>query len=192
LTEAETGKWRVEPGDAVEFNQNIGESETAQPIVELRCPFGGGVAGLMVGDGGTVDVRAPISAVNGEGGAAQPSERPARPATSGEAGEDDGVPRVEEPGMVSPEVPPKRPPGLVGYGVKEGATKCRPRKATANGAPPHAPRTPTTPPTTPPAAPAAPVAPPAPAAPRAPRPRPAGDGLPLANTPVRKIGMVLG
>lgn len=204
LTEAEIVKWHVQPGDAVEVNQTIVEIETAKAIVELPCPFEGVVAELMVAEGETVDVGTPIIAVNAEGGAAPPSEPPARAATSGEAAEEDGVPRVEEPGMVSPEAPPKRQPVLVGYGVKEGATKRRPRKATANGAPPHAPRTPTTPPaapptappaaarTAPPAAPAAPVAPPAPAAPQAPRPRPAGDGLPLAKPPVRKMAKDLG
>ncbi|WP_141965805.1 dihydrolipoamide acetyltransferase family protein [Actinomadura hallensis] len=212
LTEAEIVKWHVQPGDAVEVNQTIVEIETAKAIVELPCPFEGVVAELMVAEGETVDVGTPIIAVNAEGGAAPPSEPPARAATSGEAAEEDGVPRVEEPGMVSPEAPPKRQPVLVGYGVKEGATKRRPRKATANGAPPHAPRTPTTPPAAPPtappaaaptappaaartaplAAPAAPVAPPAPAAPQAPRPRPAGDGLPLAKPPVRKMAKDLG
>ncbi|MFS2295515.1 MAG: 2-oxo acid dehydrogenase subunit E2 [Actinomadura sp.] len=187
LTEAEIVKWHVQPGDTVEINQTIVEIETAKAIVELPCPFEGVVAELMVSEGETVDVGTPIIAVNaeGEGGAATPaSEPPAQAEAQAAAGEEDGVPRVEEPGTASPETPPKRQPVLVGYGVKAGATKRRPRKAAANGAPPHAPRT-----QTPPAAATQTVAP---AAPPAPRPRPAGGGLPLAKPPVRKMAKDLG
>ena len=87
LTEAEIVKWHVQPGDAVEVNQTIVEIETAKAIVELPCPFEGVVAELMVAEGETVDVGTPIIAVNAEGGAAPPSEPPARAATSGEAAE---------------------------------------------------------------------------------------------------------
>ncbi|XRQ10076.1 dihydrolipoamide acetyltransferase family protein [Actinomadura welshii] len=176
LTEAEIVKWHVQPGDTVEINQTIVEIETAKAIVELPCPFEGVVAELMATEGETVDVGKPIISVDaeGSGGVATPvSEPPAQAA----AIKEDGVPRVEEPGMVSPEAPPKRQPVLVGYGVKEGATKRRPRKAT-NGAPPAAQQ-------------AAP-APQAPAAPPAPRPQPVGNGLPLAKPPVRKMAKDLG
>ena len=171
LTEAEIVKWHVQPGDTVEINQTIVEIETAKAIVELPCPFEGVVTELMAAEGETVDVGKPIISVDaeGEGGAAAPvSEPPAQTAAVTE----EGVPRVEEPGMVSPEQPPKRQPVLVGYGVKEGTTKRRPRKAAANGAP-AAPR---------PAAPAPPAS----------RPRPAGNGMPLAKPPVRKMAKDLG
>ncbi|TDC61713.1 2-oxo acid dehydrogenase subunit E2 [Actinomadura sp. GC306] len=184
LTEAEIVKWHVQPGDTVEINQTIVEIETAKAIVELPCPFEGVVTELMAVEGETVDVGKPIIAVDagGDGSVATPvSEPPAQAA----AIKQDGVPRVEEPGMVSPDEPPKRQPVLVGYGVKEGATKRRPRKAT-NGAPP-APAAPSAP-----VAPQAPAAPQAPVAPPAPRPQPVGDGLPLAKPPVRKMAKDLG
>ncbi|TDC55373.1 2-oxo acid dehydrogenase subunit E2 [Actinomadura sp. KC345] len=171
LTEAEIVKWHVQPGDTVEINQTIVEIETAKAIVELPCPFEGVVSELMVTEGETVDVGKPIISVDaeGEGGVATPvSEPPAQAA----AIKEEGVPRVEEPGMVSPEEPPKRQPVLVGYGVKESTTRRRPRKAAANGAPP------------PPQA-AAP-------APPAPRPQPVDNGLPLAKPPVRKMAKDLG
>ncbi|MEV3920937.1 dihydrolipoamide acetyltransferase family protein [Actinomadura coerulea] len=182
LTEAEIVKWHVQPGDTVEVNQTIVEIETAKAIVELPCPFEGVVTELMVTEGQTVDVGVPIIAVDpgGEGGVATPvSEPPAQAAALRE----EGVPTVNEPGMVSPKEPPKRTPVLVGYGVKEGTTRRRPRKS-ANGAASPAP-----------AASAAPVAPapaPAPQAPPVPRPSPSGNGLPLAKPPVRKMAKDLG
>ncbi|WP_309237300.1 dihydrolipoamide acetyltransferase family protein [Actinomadura sp. BRA 177] len=162
LTEAEIVKWHVQPGDTVEDGQTIVEIETAKAIVELPCPFDGVVAELLVSEGETVDVGVPIISVGTEGGAvATPvSEPPAQTAALRE----EGVPTANEPGMVTPEeAPPKRQPVLVGYGVKEGATKRRPRKAT-NGT----------------------VKPPAP------RPQPVDNGLPLAKPPVRKMAKDLG
>ncbi|MFF5262159.1 dihydrolipoamide acetyltransferase family protein [Actinomadura viridis] len=187
LTEAEIVKWHVAPGDEVEINQTIVEIETAKAIVELPCPFEGVVAELLVDEGVTVDVGVPIISVRegseaaegGEGAA----EAPAQPA----ALKDDMVPAPEEPGMVAPEEP-KRQPVLVGYGVKQGATKRRPRKG-ANGSGPAA--APPAAAAAPPAATPAPRTPPAPAAPPA-RPQPVDNGLPLAKPPVRKLAKDLG
>ncbi|GAA1884714.1 dihydrolipoamide acetyltransferase family protein [Actinomadura bangladeshensis] len=175
LTEAEIVKWHVQPGDTVEDGQTIVEIETAKAIVELPCPFDGVVAELLVTEGETVDVGVPIIAVGAEGGAvATPvSEPPAQTAALRE----EGVPTANEPGMVArAEAPPKRQPVLVGYGVKEGSTKRRPRKA-SNGA-----------------AQAAPAVTPAPpqVRPPAPRPQPVDNGLPLAKPPVRKMAKDLG
>ncbi len=180
LTEAEIVKWHVQPGDTVEDGQTIVEIETAKAIVELPCPFDGVVAELLVGEGETVDVGVPIISVDpgGDGAVATPvSEPPAQTA----APREEGVPTANEPGIVTPEEPPKRQPVLVGYGVKEGATKRRPRKA-ANGAAQAV--KPAQPSVRPPAAP--PVQPPAP------RPQPVGNGLPLAKPPVRKMAKDLG
>lgn len=180
LTEAEIVKWHVQPGDTVEVNQTIVEIETAKAIVELPCPFEGVVTELLVTEGATVDVGTPIISVDaeGEGGVATPvSEPPAQAA----ALKEEGVPTANEPGMVSPEKPkeqakeqPKRTPVLVGYGVKEGATKRRPRKP-SNGTPP-------------PAAPGRTAR----TAPPTPRPQPVENGLPLAKPPVRKMAKDLG
>ncbi|TYB49058.1 dihydrolipoamide acetyltransferase family protein [Actinomadura chibensis] len=177
LTEAEIVKWHVQAGDTVEINQTIVEIETAKAIVELPCPFEGVVTELHVAEGQTVDVGAPIISVDAEGGAAPEPARPAEPARRAE----EGVPTPDEPGMVSPEQPPKRQPVLVGYGVKEAATKRRPRKA-SNGTAPAAPAP----------APAAPVVKPPAVKPPAPRPQPVDNGLPLAKPPVRKMAKDLG
>ena len=189
LTEAEIVKWHVQPGDKVEVNQTIVEIETAKAIVELPCPFQGVVAELMVAEGETVDVGTPIISVNAEGAGPAPA---AEPQAQAGASEQDEVPRAEEPGMVSPETPPKRQPVLVGYGIKEGATRRRPRKA-ANGSVPAPPRAPAA--RQAPAATQAPQAPPAPRTPPAPSvpgSRPPGNGLPLAKPPVRKMAKDLG
>ncbi|WP_420830897.1 dihydrolipoamide acetyltransferase family protein [Actinomadura graeca] len=181
LTEAEIVKWHVQPGDQVEVNQTIVEIETAKAIVELPCPFEGVVTELMVTEGQTVDVGVPIITVDvgAEGGVATPvSEPPAQAAALRE----EGVPSVQEPGMVSPDQP-KRQPVLVGYGVKDGATRRRARKGTNGAAAPSA---------TPPAAPSAapPAAPSVPAQAR--RPQAVDNALPLAKPPVRKMAKDLG
>ncbi|MFB4318186.1 dihydrolipoamide acetyltransferase family protein [Actinomadura sp. 21ATH] len=178
LTEAEIVKWHVAPGDAVEVNQTIVEIETAKAIVELPCPYEGVVAELLVSEGETVDVGVPIISVDdgtapaaaSDSGAGAVSER-------AEALKEDLVPAAEEPGTVTPDAP-KRQPVLVGYGVKEGATKRRPRRP-ANGSA-----------AAPPAAPAAPA--PAAAPVPAPRPQPVDNPLPLAKPPVRKLAKDLG
>ncbi|WUH99036.1 2-oxo acid dehydrogenase subunit E2 [Spirillospora sp. NBC_00431] len=175
LTEAEIVKWHVRPGDTVEINQTIVEIETAKAIVELPCPFEGVVTELLVAEGATVDVGSPIIAVGGDDEAPAPAPAEVR---------EEAVPVADEPGIVSPEAP-KRQPVLVGYGVKEGATKRRPRKP-ANGAPPSPPPAPPPPP--PPAAPVQQAAPAPPAA----RPQPVENGLPLAKPPVRKMAKDLG
>ncbi|GAA2397940.1 dihydrolipoamide acetyltransferase family protein [Actinomadura vinacea] len=165
LTEAEIVKWHVQPGDRVEVNQTIVEIETAKAIVELPCPFEGVVAELMATEGSTVDVGVPIIAVDvapeGPAVATPVSEPPAQAA----ALKEDLVPSAAEPGTVAPDEP-KRQPVLVGYGVKPGATKRRPRRQANGGT-------------------AAPVVPPV-------RPQPVENRLPLAKPPVRKLAKDLG
>lgn len=117
LTEADIVSWKVQPGDEITVNQIIIEVETAKSLVELPIPFAGTVAELLVAEGDTVDVGAPIIAVEvvGEGGDA-PAADPA-PAAAGDEEEASG-------------------PNLVGYGAKAGSTRRRARK---NGAAPVAP-----------------------------------------------------
>ncbi|GAA3417492.1 dihydrolipoamide acetyltransferase family protein [Streptosporangium vulgare] len=124
LTEAEIVRWHVKAGDPVKVNQIIVEIETAKAVVELPCPFEGVVAALMADEGEVVDVGRPIISVDdGTGGppAPAPAADPAagRTADRAEALADDMVP-----------TPPAevRQPVLVGYGVKPGAAKRRPRK----------------------------------------------------------------
>ncbi|MFI6485012.1 dihydrolipoamide acetyltransferase family protein [Nonomuraea sp. NPDC050663] len=132
LTEAEIVRWLVKPGDAVKVHQEFVEIETAKSIVALPMPWDGVVAELMADEGQTVDVGVAIIAIDtGEGGAdAAPSERI-------EALADDMVPKPPAEGAVepgahgSPAPKEERQAVLVGYGVKTGAAKRRPRKATA-------------------------------------------------------------
>ncbi|MEV0150797.1 MULTISPECIES: dihydrolipoamide acetyltransferase family protein [unclassified Nonomuraea] len=157
LTEAEIVRWHVKEGDAVKVNQIVVEIETAKSIVELPIPWDGVVGGLMAEEGQTVDVGAPIIAVDTaeEGGGPIPAAptqaapaqtgptRAAVPAQAasgrGEALADDMVPRPPAEGAVEPGVhgspAPKeeRQAVLVGYGVKTGATKRRPRKSRPTG-----------------------------------------------------------
>lgn len=60
LTEAEIVSWRVGPGDEVAINDVLVEIETAKSLVELPSPFAGRVAELLVPEGDTVEVGAPI------------------------------------------------------------------------------------------------------------------------------------
>lgn len=64
LTEAEIVSWKVKPGDQVTVNQTICEIETAKSIVELPCPFAGEVVELLVAEGETAEVGAPIISVS--------------------------------------------------------------------------------------------------------------------------------
>ncbi|MBG0814707.1 dihydrolipoamide acetyltransferase family protein [Planomonospora sp. ID82291] len=134
LTEAEIVRWHVKAGDPVEVNQTIVEIETAKAVVELPCPFEGVVAALLVEEGETVDVGRPIIAV--DDGSADPAPPPPAAAAPGdrEALADDLVPAVpavpEEAGRNGTAAGggEKRRPVLVGYGVKPGAAKRRPRR----------------------------------------------------------------
>ena len=63
LTEAEIVAWKVKVGDTIKINDVIVEIETAKSIVELPSPYAGVVSELFAADGDTVDVGAPIIAV---------------------------------------------------------------------------------------------------------------------------------
>lgn len=108
LTEAEIVSWRVAPGDEVAVNDVIVEIETAKSLVELPSPFAGVVGELLVTEGETVNVGAPIITI----GAADGTD-----ASIGQTAH--GSPSVAEPdegGAV-----------LVGYGTG-GAVTSRRRK----------------------------------------------------------------
>jgi pyruvate dehydrogenase E2 component (dihydrolipoamide acetyltransferase) len=70
LTEAEIVSWKVKAGDTVVVNQVLVEIETAKSLVELPSPFAGVVSALLVEEGQTVEVGAPIITVatNGDSG----------------------------------------------------------------------------------------------------------------------------
>ena len=93
LTEAEIVQWRVAPGDQVSVNDVLVEIETAKSLVELPSPFSGTVGDLLVAEGDTVDVGAPIITIASGAGvdASSPATvgqsehgAPAEPADAGE------------------------------------------------------------------------------------------------------------
>ncbi|MFC4224428.1 dihydrolipoamide acetyltransferase family protein [Lysinibacter cavernae] len=77
LTEAEIVSWHVAPGDTVAINQVLVEIETAKSLVELPSPLAGVVAELLVSEGQTVEVGAPIITVREDGVDAAPTAQPA-------------------------------------------------------------------------------------------------------------------
>lgn len=108
LTEAEIVTWRVGPGDEVAVNDVLVEIETAKSLVELPSPFDGVVGELLVAEGDTVDVGAPIITIASEVAAS---------AVVGQT--EHGAP---------PEPPAEAGAVLVGYGTG-GAVTSRRRKA---------------------------------------------------------------
>jgi len=128
LTEADIVAWHVKPGDEVEDGQIIVEIETAKAVVELPSPWDGTVARLLAEEGQTVDVGAPIIAVEvpGSDDDSEPTDYPERTV----------VPA--SPTATSPAAePPKRQAVLVGYGVKASSTTRRPRNTAPDKTAPH-------------------------------------------------------
>ena len=175
LTEAEISSWHVAPGDTVTVNQILVEIETAKAAVELPSPYAGTVGELLVEAGATVQVGAPIIAIETVGDPA-----PSTAAAGSAAGLSDNGAKIGEAGADG------RIATLVGYGPRQGTASRRPRRTTGDApVPPVVPE--------PPAAPEPPPPPPAPepASPRA-ASGPSGGTVPLAKPPVRKLARDLG
>jgi pyruvate dehydrogenase E2 component (dihydrolipoamide acetyltransferase) len=145
LTEADIVAWHVKPGDTVKDGQIIVEIETAKAVVELPTPYSGTVARLLVEEGQTVDVGAPIIAVDVSGGSAPAQPGPEAPAAA--ASSPAPAPAVPAPAVPAPAAPapaaaaaavpstpepPERTAVLVGYGVKASSTTRRPRRQTGD------------------------------------------------------------
>jgi pyruvate dehydrogenase E2 component (dihydrolipoamide acetyltransferase) len=64
LTEAEIVAWHVSVGDEVALNQVLVEVETEKAVVELPSPFAGTVVELLAEPGQTIEVGAPLIAVD--------------------------------------------------------------------------------------------------------------------------------
>jgi pyruvate dehydrogenase E2 component (dihydrolipoamide acetyltransferase) len=136
LTEAEIVSWKVKPGDTVKVNDVIVEIETAKSLVELPCPFAGTIRELFAAEGDTVDVGAPIIAV--DSGETTATATPAAPsdghaASEHEAAGDSSIstPKPDEPvepGIIGGPAPGGRTSVLVGYGPRTTEAKRRPRK----------------------------------------------------------------
>ncbi|GGQ24172.1 dihydrolipoamide acetyltransferase family protein [Streptosporangium pseudovulgare] len=207
LTEAEIVRWHVKPGDPVKVNQIIVEIETAKAVVELPCPFEGVVTALMADEGETVDVGRPIISVDDGSGPAAPAVGEGTAGARAEALAEDMVP---EPAAADEPSTEKRQPVLVGYGVKPGAARRRPRKPSAGSPAASSAVAPAAPPAAPAVLPASggvPAAPAVPAVPARPAPEPAVRETPptgsaagpaarraavLAKPPVRKLAKDLG
>jgi len=144
LTEGEILQWLVTPGETVRLNQPVVEVETAKAAVEIPSPYAGVVTEVLFDAGATVDVGSTIirfdtdpaagpleaaAAQQAAGAAANPAESATRAvdeALSGPPYVDDLIPpaAVREP-------EPKREAVLVGYGVRQGAARRRPRRVGA-------------------------------------------------------------
>ncbi len=115
LTEAEIVTWNVAVGDTVKVNDMVVEVETAKSLVELPIPFAGTVHRIYVAEGDIVEVGTPIIAIEVE-------------APAGGEGLLDRPPADQQADQPAPQgASAGRTPVLVGYGVKQGETKRRPR-----------------------------------------------------------------
>ncbi|WP_443673991.1 dihydrolipoamide acetyltransferase family protein [Microlunatus capsulatus] len=134
LVEADVVTWRVAVGDTVEVNDILLEIETSKSLVELPSPFAGTVTALLVAEGETADVGAPIITI--DDGAAAPAAAPrvGAPASTPSAA-DPAEARAVEPsdGMSGAGDGGRRVPNLIGYGPRTGETRRRPRKRGADG-----------------------------------------------------------
>src|SRR5215216_1444469 len=74
LVEADIVTWRVAVGNQVKINDILVEVETSKSLVELPSPYAGTVTELLVNEGDTVQVGAPIISIDDGLGAAQPAE----------------------------------------------------------------------------------------------------------------------
>lgn len=111
LVEADIVTWKIKAGDTVKVNDVVVEIETAKSLVELPIPWEGTVVELLVAEGATVEVGAPIVSIDVVGAE---DEAPAAAAPAPAEAADDSGERVAN---------------LVGYGAVEGATKRRARRA---------------------------------------------------------------
>ncbi|MEV4536768.1 dihydrolipoamide acetyltransferase family protein [Asanoa sp. NPDC049518] len=187
LTEGEILKWLVQVGEEIELNQPLVEVETAKAAVEIPAKWAGKVVEIHHPEGTTVEVGAPIVAIDTDPSA---GDAPTPSAASLAAVEVAPAEGAVEPGLIGGPAPGGRTAVLVGYGPKTAAAKRRPRKGDAPAAAAPAP-----------VAAAAPVAAPAPVvpAPAAPVEVPADapgaggrDQVALAKPPVRKLAKDLG
>ncbi|MGW3889226.1 dihydrolipoamide acetyltransferase family protein [Micromonospora chokoriensis] len=191
LTEGEILTWLVKVGDTIELNQPIVEVETAKAAVEIPAKWAGQVQAIHHPEGTTVEVGAPIIAIDTDPGAgpldapsttATPSgDLPTPSAASLAAVEVAPAEGMVEPGLIGGAAPGGRTAVLVGYGPRTTSAKRRPRKG---GVPAQAAATP---------APVAPAPAPAPVAPgHNGQGVAATGGLVLAKPPVRKLAKDLG
>lgn len=110
LVEADIVTWKIKAGDQVKVNDVVVEIETAKSLVELPIPWEGTVVELLVPEGTTVDVGAPIVTIE-------------------VAGAEDDAPAGDSNPTATADDSGERVANLVGYGAVEGATQRRARRA---------------------------------------------------------------
>ena len=121
LVEADIVTWRVAEGDQVKVNDIVVEVETSKSLVELPIPFAGTVAKLLVSEGDTVEVGAPIITIDDGTGTPPDPAAPSQPESK--------TPESKTPESETSEPNPSgRVAVLVGYGAKTTEAKRRPRK----------------------------------------------------------------
>ncbi|NMD45637.1 MAG: 2-oxo acid dehydrogenase subunit E2 [Propionibacterium sp.] len=155
LVEADIVRWVVAEGDEVKVNDILVEIETSKSIVELPSPWAGRIARLMVEEGATVEVGAPIVLIDdgvdapatpdGDPGVRRDDENVRRddenvrrddegtepPSSRARPGISEPVDEVVAAEVVEPPAPAAEPESeafLVGYGVKSSSLARRPRK----------------------------------------------------------------
>jgi pyruvate dehydrogenase E2 component (dihydrolipoamide acetyltransferase) len=126
LVEADVVTWRVAVGDTVQVNDILLEIETSKSLVELPSPYAGTVRELLVAEGETAEVGAPIIAIDD----GTPAEQ-APPAPSAVDPADPAETTEPADGLVGGAAPGGRVAVLVGYGPRTGDSKRRPRKTAA-------------------------------------------------------------
>ena len=72
VTEAVIGKWLVSPGDAIRRYDPLVEVVTDKVNMEVPAPRDGTISGLLVSEGDTVQMGAPIAEMEVEGGMPAP------------------------------------------------------------------------------------------------------------------------
>src|SRR4051812_34757100 len=159
LTEGEVLSWLVKVGDAIELNQPIVEVETAKAAVEIPAKWAGVVTRIFHEAGTTVEVGAPIVAIDTDpsagalpepsaGALPEPSAGALPEPSAGALPEPsaESLAAVEvapaegavEPGLIGGPAPGGRTAVLVGYGPRTTAAKRRPRVGTPSAEPPGA------------------------------------------------------
>lgn len=140
LTEAEVVEWHVAVGDTVKVNDDLLAIETAKSVVELPSPFAGTVTQILVEEGTTVEVGAPVVIIDDGSGQDEPGAGPQGEETPqgqtapprGESSQDDAASQGRAAGSAESSAPvePARaeqasapesgPALLVGHGARPG------------------------------------------------------------------------
>jgi len=107
VTEGTIERWLVKEGDTVEQYDPLFEVVTDKVNAEVPSDVAGTITKIMVPDGETVAVGTPLAEIDGEGGAAQPSEAEAEaPAEQPQEAE---APAAEQPAEQATEEAPAAP-----------------------------------------------------------------------------------